>query len=253
MWKAINVLVLLAVLAFNGAAGSGALSGESIGTLANRYRSDFLPANYVFGIWSLIYLALTVFTIYQARPRESASTVVRQIGPWWLVSGILNIAWVSAFSFAQFGMALLIMVAFLVVLVAIMARLRTLRTSDSLAARACVVWPFDLYLSWISVALIANSFQYAHVIGWGGWGISETAWSVTMMVVATVLGLTMAYAHGVWLFPLVVAWALYGIGARYPDVPLLHGAARLLVAGGLVAGAAAPWLSRRRTTSASPA
>jgi len=245
-WKVINVLVLVVVLAANGAAGSGAMSGESIGTIANRYRSDFLPANYVFGIWSLIYLGLTVFTVYQALPNASATRVARLMGPWWLVSGVLNIAWVSAFSFARFGLAMLVMAAFLVVLVVIMARLRPLAAERSLASRLCVVWPFDTYLAWISVALIANSFQYAHVIGWGGWGIAESTWSVTMMLVATVLGVAMAYTHGVWVFPLVVAWALRGIGARYADVAQLHGAAQLLVPVGVVAGVVAVWWRGRR-------
>lgn len=105
----------------------------------------------------------------------------------------------SAFSFARFGMALAIMVGLLVVLVVLMARLRPLRASQWLAERACVVWPFDLYLSWISVALIANSFPYAHVVGFGGFGIAESTWSVAMMIVATILGVVLAYAQGVWL------------------------------------------------------
>ena len=50
----INLAVLGLVLWANALAGSGALSGESIGLIANRYASTFLPAGWVFSIWSLI-------------------------------------------------------------------------------------------------------------------------------------------------------------------------------------------------------
>lgn len=246
-WKVANVLVFLVVLAANGAAGSGAMSGESIGLIANRFRSDFLPANYVFGIWSLIYLWLGVFTVYQALPGEGASDAVRRIGPWWLVSGVLNIAWVSAFSFSQFGLAMMVMAALLVTLIVLAVQVQPIADDGGAVARWCVAHPFALYLAWISVAIIANTFQYAHVVEWSGLGIAESTWSSIMMAVATALGVAMVASRGLWLFPLVVAWAVWGIGARYAEVPLLHLSARVLVGVGLVAGGVTwEWRRRRR-------
>ena len=66
----------VAVITLNGAAASGAMSGDSIGVIANRYRSLFLPADYVFGIWSLIYLGLIASAIYQALPTAGAERAV---------------------------------------------------------------------------------------------------------------------------------------------------------------------------------
>ncbi|MBK8057475.1 MAG: tryptophan-rich sensory protein [Gemmatimonadetes bacterium] len=243
-WKVVNVIVFLVVLAANGAAGSGAMSGESIGLIANRYRSDFLPADYVFGIWSLIYLWQLVFTVFQALP-SGIGDAVRRIGPWWLVSGVLNIAWVSAFSFSQFGLAMVVMTALLVTLVVLMVKVQPIADGAGAVARWCVAHPFALYLAWISVAIIANTFQYAHVVQWGGLGIAEATWSVTMMAVATVLGVVMAATRGLWLFPLVVAWAVWGIGARHAGVPVLHLSAQRLVVAGVLAGAVA-WVWRQR-------
>ena len=81
--QALNLAVLVLVLWLNGLAGSGGLSGESIGLIANRYPSWFLPANYVFGIWSLIYLGLTAFTVFQLLPGERSNPAVTAIGWWW--------------------------------------------------------------------------------------------------------------------------------------------------------------------------
>jgi len=245
-WRLINALVLLAVLAANGAAGSGAMSGESIGVIANRFRSDFLPANYVFGIWSVIYLWLTAFTVYQALPGAGPRAAVERLGGWWLLTSVLNIAWVTAFSFSRFGLAMVVMLALLVSLVIVADRVQPLADGVSAAPRWFVAYPFALYLAWISVAIIANAFQYAHVVQWGGFGIAESTWSALMMAVATLLGTVMVATRGLWLFPLVVAWALWGIGVRFAGEPILHLTAQVLVVVGLLAGVGAwRWYRRR--------
>ncbi|UCC26500.1 MAG: tryptophan-rich sensory protein [Gemmatimonadales bacterium] len=216
-----NVAVLVLVLWANGAAGSGALSGESIGLIANRYRSTFLPANWVFGIWSLIYLWLVLFTAYQALPGQRRNETLARLGWGWAVNGALNIAWVVIFSFSLFGPALVVMLALLVNLIWIGERVGWGRRSLGWRDRILVAWPFGLYLAWISVAVIANTFQYLTYLEWGGWGISAEAWSAIMMIVATVLSAFMVLARGHWLFPVVFAWAFVGIAARFDDVPLI--------------------------------
>jgi hypothetical protein len=77
-----NVFTYGAVLWFSGLAGSGALSGDSIGVIANRYQSFFLPADYVFGIWALIYAWLLLFTVYQAlQHRLDRGLFLRDVRP----------------------------------------------------------------------------------------------------------------------------------------------------------------------------
>ncbi len=235
--RALNALTFVAVVALNGAAATGAMSGDSIGVLANRYPSLFLPANYVFGIWSLIYAGLFACLAYQLVPSAGGRRTVERLGPWWAVCGALNVAWITLFSFSRFGAAMLVMLAFLAVLVLVGERLRA--GAVSRAERVLAVWPHDLYLAWIAVAVIANSFQYAHAVGFGGFGVPEATWAVGMMGVATLLGAVMAHERGNWLFPLVVAWALRGIGARHAAVPAIADATAWLVPAGIALGLAA--------------
>ena len=220
-----NALTLVGVLVVNGMAGAGTLSGESIGVLANRYASYLLPAGYVFGIWSLIYLALLVFVGDQLLPGRRDAPVVERVGWGWVINGVLNVAWVVLFSFGLFGAALVVMVLLLVDLVVLHVRITEGPEPLGLRDRLVVRWPFDLYLAWISVALIANTAQYLTYLDWGGWGISGEVWSVVMMGVATALGGVMALRRRAWIFPLVVAWAVWGIGVRYVDLPLLRSGA----------------------------
>jgi len=248
--KAGNVLALVVVIALNGVAASGVMSGDSIGDIANRYRSLVLPADYVFGIWSLIYLGLIASAIYQALPTAGAERAVQRLGIWWIVTGALNVAWISLFSFGQFALALMVMVIFLGTLITIGERVRASESSRrsgraTLAEQAFLIWPQDIYLAWISVALIVNSFQFAHAVAWSGFGIAEQTWAVTLMIIATALGAIMAWRRGNWLFPLVVAWALRGIGVRYADIGTLAGTTSWLVPTGVVVGLLA-WVAGRR-------
>ncbi len=253
-WKFVNLVTLVVVIALNGLAASGGMSGQSIGEIANQYRSLFLPANYVFGIWSLIYLGQFVAAGYQLLRGAGTAQYIERLGPWWLVAGVLNVAWISLFSFAQFALALAVMLVFLVSLIIVTERLRApaagappRRSVVERAVRGAVErWPFDIYLAWISVAVIANTFQFAHVIGFGGLGLTEATWSVIMMGVATLLGLLMAAGRGNWLFPLVVAWAVRGIGARYAELPAIADVASWLAPTGAIVGLMAWSLGRRR-------
>lgn len=73
---------------------------------------------------------------------------------------------------------------------------------------------FSIYLGWISVATIANIAAWLVSISWSAWGISLVTWTITMIVIATLLGATMLIKHRDIFFNLVVLWALYGIMSK---------------------------------------
>lgn len=224
LWRVgLNVLGLVGVLVLNGLAGSGSLSGSAIGTIANEFPSYFLPAGYTFGIWSLIYLALTVFVIYQTTRTGRTSPAVHSVGFLWLGSCALNGAWIVTFSYRLFVPALVVMGCLLVVLGVLHDRVRRVddggpTTWDDLL----VVQPFALYFAWISVAIIANAFQTLTWLGWIGLNRIGALAAIAMMITATAGGLAMLARRGAWPFPLVVAWALAGIGVRYADVDVVR-------------------------------
>ena len=216
----VGALAFGIVLWLNALAGSGALSGESIGTIANRYPSVFLPAGYVFGIWGVIYAGLFAYVVDLALLGRGSTGPHVRIGWMWPVNAALNVGWIVAFSFSFFVPAIVLMVGLLVNLITIHMRVgdpRGLSRRD----RVLVALPFGLYLSWISVALIANAFQLAVAYRWSGFGIDEAIWAVIMMTVATALGGYMGRVRGVSVFLPVVAWALVGIALRNTEAPLV--------------------------------
>ncbi len=227
-FRLLNLFAFIPLIVGNALAGTGALSGESIGVIANRWQTLLLPANWTFGIWSLIYLGLGAFVVYQALPGESPRNVAGRLGPLWLVTVVLNLAWIGAFSFSRFGLALAVMGGLLVSLILVFSRLDVGTTPVGQAERAFAQAPFSLYLGWIIVALIVNTSQFLSYLGWAGAPLNPLAWSVIMMVAAAALGILFDLLRGEWIVPLVVAWALAGIVSRYSDQPAIVWVAAVL-------------------------
>lgn len=227
-----GVLTFALVLWLNGLAGAGGLSGESIGVIANRYRSDFLPADYVFGIWGLIYLGLFAFTVFQALPGQRANPLLRRLGWLWPANGLLNVAWIVTFSFSRFGAAMLVMLLLLGSLIVIHVRLG-IETDLAWKDHAFIAAPFSLYLAWISVAVVANTFQYVTYLDLEVRLGSGPMWSAAMMLATTALAAFMAWRRRVWIYPLVVAWALAGIAVRFAESEMMAMTAWSLVIVGL--------------------
>ncbi|MCA9738799.1 MAG: tryptophan-rich sensory protein [Gemmatimonadota bacterium] len=217
----LNVCAFVGVVVLNGLAASGALSGRSIGELANRDPTYVLPADYVFGIWSVIYAALLGFVIYQALPRPAAGALVERVGWLWIINAGLNAAWLTAFSFERFALALLLMLALLVDLILLYGRVH----QGGLRVQRGDWWfatlPFGIYLAWIAVATIANTSQLLEVVGWDGFGVAGPVWSVLLMAVAAGLAATFAVRRRDVTFGLVVGWALIGIAARWPEARMV--------------------------------
>lgn len=190
-------------------------NGQTIGDISNNQFGDLLitPASYAFAIWGLIYVGLFVFAAYQLRPAQHSNP--RLHGSYWVVAACCaQIAWVFLFLTGQFVASLLAMVAILVPLVVFYI---TLRSEGYVSA--VEKWrsqrPISLYLGWISVATILNGAIALTSVGWRGWGISPTIWTILMIAVATALGGLVLWQEADWVYPGTVVWALVAIGIRH--------------------------------------
>lgn len=217
----VNISTLVGTLIVNALSQLLPFNGQTSAEIANRFENNyFLPANYVFSIWSLIYIGLIAFTIYQALPSQKENPILRRIGYWFAVTGIANGVWLLLFHYELFALSTVAMLVLLFALVRIYLAIRAegkLTTAETWFIRI----PFSIYLGWITVATVAN-FTYVLINAeWNGFGISYQTWGAAMIVVAAMIAGVFAYLNRDVVYAAVIVWAFVGIIVRFPDTQLI--------------------------------
>jgi len=229
-WKYPNLLAYLVMVGVNGLANYLPLNNQTTAEISNRYPVLFTPAGYVFSIWGLIYLLLLGFVVYQALPSGARDNGVAAVGPLFVLSSALNSAWIFAWHYDRVGISVLLMLGLLASLIAIALRIPG-------ATHWLVRVSFGVYLGWICVATIANISVALYAAGWGGWGLSEVAWTVIMITVGLLLAVYAVRRAANHPLGLVFVWALIGIGVGQADTATVRLAANAAAAllGGILA------------------
>ena len=75
--------------------------------------------------------------------------------------------------------------------------------------------PFTIYFGWITVATIANVTALLVNRQWGGFGISETTWTMAILVVGILIGIFRMIKDKNAFYGLVFVWAYYGIWVKH--------------------------------------
>ncbi len=192
--------------------------------VSDKYQTLFTPAGYAFSIWSLIYLTLIIYALYQAFRASEEKKIYDKIAAPLIINCIANGLWLLAFQYEYFGLSVLIM---LVILGTLMIINTKLSETDEISGKekTWVRLPFSVYLGWISVATIVNISVFLTSAGWNGWGINEATWVLIMLVVVAVLTLSVQYKSPDYFYPLVIVWALIAIAIKQSDVQIIYFAA----------------------------
>lgn len=213
LWACLNALAFGVALTLNGLANALPINGITTGALSDLTPNLFVPMGATFAIWGLIYLWLFGFVVYGfvlAASRRS-ETPLAAIGPWFVVNGLANAAWIVAWHHVLVPLSLGLMGVLLVSLLALYQRLGIGRSDVSAADRWLVHAPVSLYLGWITVATIANVTTLAVGLGAPSFGSGPAALTVGVLVTAMLIALRMLWARRDVIFAGVVAWAFLGI------------------------------------------
>lgn len=217
----VNIIALILTLAVNGLSEAIPLNGQTSAQIANRLPILFVPANYVFGIWGIIYTLLLIFGIYQALPSQRENPLLRRIGYWFAVTCMANGIWLVLFHYNLFALSMVAMVVLLAALIVIYTRVGVGQQKVSTAEHWCIHIPFSTYLGWITVATIANAAYVLFNAGWDGFGIAPEVWTVSLLVIAAILTLTIIVQRRDVAYTAVLVWALVGIYVKQSPTPVV--------------------------------
>ena len=244
-----NVVAFLATVAINVIANALPLNGKTTAELSDVYPNLFVPAGYVFAIWGVIYLLLLGFTVYQASVKRRSADFLGRIGYYFALSAVANISWLFLWHYEQVLLSVVPMFVLLGSLIMTYLRLDIGRWERNLEDRLLVSLPFSIYLGWITVAPIANVTAALVKLNWGGFGLSEAAWTVLMIGVAVLLTGVVIYTRADIGYSLVIAWALGGIYAKQRAIPSISAASLIGIVAilGLLAASGLGLVGQQRT------
>lgn len=194
--------------------------GQNVGEIANTILSGVLitPANYAFAIWGVIYLGLIAYGIYQLGPNQRRDPIIRPVDWLLIIACISQIVWIFLFTLQYFAWSILAMLGILLPLIGAYGVLRMDRADRR--RRWFAIYPFSIYLAWISVATIVNVASALYDAGWRG-GLSSVTWTVIMILVSAAIALLVIFTRQDIPFTLVYVWAYVAIAIRHADRPAI--------------------------------
>ena len=247
-----NIFAFIATVFINYISNTGLINNTTIGGNSDSLRTLFTPAGFAFAIWGLIYLLLAGFIFYQSRSlfvKVSNDDFILKVGWWFFISCLANSLWVIAWLYGYIGLSLVFMFTLLYCLLKIVWN-NTMELWDApFPTIAFLWWPFAIYSGWITVASIANVSAYLTKINWNGFGISDTVWTVLMILIAGIINQLMIWKRNMRAFALVGIWALGAIASANKGLNETVQYTALVVMGILLLSALAHGIKNRKTNS----
>ena len=199
------------VLTFNYLAASGRLNGIDTAAISDRYATQLTPAGYAFAIWSLIYVGLGAYVVYQALPSNASRVPVSKTRFPFILSCAANSAWLVCWHFDLIPLSLLIMF----ILLAILAYLSySVRNVSDAAHMFLLKAPFNLYFGWITVASIVNAAITLVYLGVSSSATWAPAAGAALIIAAAVIGTVLRFRLAAFWYPMAIAWGATGIAVK---------------------------------------
>ena len=227
----LNIVVFVVTVAVNSLAGATTLlNGRTSGQVSDAYPTLITPAGFTFSIWSIIYILLGAFVVYQALPRNRDKPFNGKISFLFILSGLLNMSWLFLWHYGFITYSVILMFGLLASLIAIYVRLNIGKAKAPFRERICVHLPFSVYMGWITVASITNVSVALTFVGWDGGGIDPAIWAVLVIAVALLITLIAIAVRKDVAYSMVILWAMLGIMTKQSGNPKVFWATGLSIA-----------------------
>ncbi|MFQ6171244.1 tryptophan-rich sensory protein [Oryzobacter sp. R7] len=166
------------------------------------------PAGPAFSIWSVVYLGLAGYTVWQWLPEQATDRRHRAIG--WLVAAsmVLNALWLLVTQQGWIWVSVVVIVV-LVRTLGLLVRRLTEHPSYGTAETVLVDGTFGLYLGWVAVATCANVTAALVASGVDPGRTASEVLAVVVIAVAAGVGVLLARRFGGrWAVAVAMAWGL---------------------------------------------
>jgi hypothetical protein len=212
----VNTITLGIMLFANFLGGSGIMVNTTVGEISNKYDTLFTPAGYAFSIWSIIFLLLIGFVIYQwlLLKKDDPKNFIFRMGYWYTISNIANILWLVCWLSEWILLSVIVIFLILICLCILTVRLRLELDDEPVQTILFVWWPIAIYFGWMMVATIACVAAWLVSTGYRGGAIGEETWTMVLIVIATALYLLLIWRRNLREAATVGVWAFIAIAVK---------------------------------------
>ncbi len=254
-----RIVVALTVLAAVVAAifGSGLVGGKPVSEAAGgAFAADasvLAPAGTAFVIWSVIYLALVLYALWQLVPAQAVKSLHRSVGYGVAASALLNAVWIACVQAWRIAESFVIIVLLLGVLLVTFVRVCRRRRRGTVAEIVLVDGTIGLYLGWVTIAAAANLAAWLASVGLDAWAQAPGTPGVVTLIGAGALAVFTAWRGGRWAPAVATSWGLVWIAvgrwSSDPAAPVVASAAVVLAVVVLAVSAWRFWARTRVQTA----
>ncbi len=205
----INAIFLLVTLLINTLGALGLINGLSQKQISEMYVTLITPSPSTFSIWSVIYLLLMISVITMIVKKDDSyyQSAIEEITVLFRISCILNVVWIVTFSLLQIELSVIFILGFVIVLSLICLKLKKIQVGRHFL----LPLTFGLYTGWLFIATVVNIAAALVKLKWGGFGINDEIWAITILIIAVILAFVVLQKNRNAAFPLPLAWAYFGI------------------------------------------
>ena len=203
------IVATVGMIIFNWLAATGFRRGTDTGAVSDKYDTHITPAGYAFAIWSLIYLGMIAFSIYQALPvtggeiSRFADDLYRKLRRQLRVALCLE----SGINRPRLGIIIVLLVSIGIINV-------KLRETETIGEFWLAKVPFGIYFGWVTAATILNATIALVYLGVKLPDSTSNLIGAGLILIAAALGAIVRWKLINYIYPLAIAWALTAIAVK---------------------------------------
>ena len=205
----LNAIFFILTLVVNTLGGLGIINDMSQSDVSDKYFTLITPAGFTFSIWSVIYglIAASLVVLYLRRETSYYQRVLDKITPLFILTSVLNMAWIVLFSYELVELSTLFIFAYTIVLALICKQLLAINDRKHFL----LPLTFGLNTGWLMIATVVNVASSLVKLEWNGFGLSDDLWGMIILIVAILIVVFVTTQTHNAAIPLPIAWAYFGI------------------------------------------
>lgn len=193
--------------------GTGLFGGTNVrdlqGGALDADATYLAPATQAFSIWSVIYVLMVAYTVWQALPAQRSRVRQRAVGWWVAATAVLNGGWLLTSQFLNLPATVVAIVALLITL-GLTIRVLTVQPGTGWQDAFFLDLTVGLHLGWVALATVANITAWLTAeVAPASWGNAADFWGIAVLVVVGFVGIALAVGTKGRIAPaLAMSWGL---------------------------------------------